>query len=372
MKIGIVAFPFDKGKSGQWNYIKEIIKNISKIDKNNKYYIFTHYKFDINNKNFKQILLKSKLINNPLINILWHQTFLYYYAKRYKLDLLHLLVGNRRLMFLKPCKIITSIMDLSQYNVKGKYNFLRMFYVKRVLPLLTKKIDSIICISDSTKKDVIKYWKLKNIPTRVIPIGLKYKKNLYFRKKISIQKKYHLVKDYIFYVSRLEHPGKNHMRLIKAYEKLRKEKNIKQKLVFAGSDWNGADKIYQAAKKSEFSKDIIFLGFVPDSDLPYLYKNASLFVFPSLYEGFGIPILEAMAYKTPVICSNTSSMPEVLGDCGLTFDPFNVDDINNKMKNILFDNNLKDKFIKRGFERVRLFNWKKIAKKTIALYNNIK
>jgi glycosyltransferase involved in cell wall biosynthesis len=368
MRIGIVAFPFDKGKSGLWNYIKSIIENISKLDDKNKYYIFTYYKFNIHKKNFKQILFKSNWVNNPTVNMLWHQTFLPYFVKKYKIDLLHLPAGNRRLVLFKNCKIITTVHDLSQFNVKEKYDVFRMLYVKRILPLLTKKINKIISVSKNTKKDVVKYWKIKEDKISVIPNGIDFFDKLDPKKDNVVLKKYNLKKNFIFYVSRLEHPGKNHIRLIRAYERLRDNINIESQLVFVGSDWSGSKKVYEAAKKSEFSKDIIFLGFVPDEDLPYLYKNSSLFIFPSLYEGFGIPILEAMYYKVPVICSNVSSMPEVLGNCGLSFNPYNVNDIADKMKKILFDSKLRHKFIKRGLERIKLFDWKKIAQRTIEVY----
>jgi len=369
MKIGIIAFPYEGGKSGLWNHIKNIVEKITEIDQENEYYIFTHYDFKIRRKNVEQLLFKSNLINHPIINILWHRVYLPYAVKKLKIDLLHLPAGNRRLIFSKPCKVIATIHD-----IVPKYGILRAFYTKTILPLAIKNLDKVICVSKSTEKDVIEKWNVDKSITEILPNGIDLDLYNVLNKEISrgfVSEKYNISGKFIFYVSRLEHPGKNQVGLIKAFSKLKEEYGIPYRLVFAGSNWNGAKYIYRAAKKSRFSEDIIFLGFVPPEDLPYFYNTCDLFVFPSLYEGFGIPILEAFAAGAPVVCSNTSSMPEVLGDCGLVFNPTDPDDIAKKIHMMLNDSALREQCIRKGRERAKLFDWKNIARKTITIYESV-
>jgi len=370
MRIGIVAFPYDDGKSGIWDYIKNIVSAVAAVKGTDEYYIFTAHDFGFNKKGITQVLFNS-WVNSPVINILWHQFYLPYAVKRFGIDVLHLPAGNRRLLLIKLCKIVATVHDLAQFHIKGKYGALRSLYVKKVLRLLIGNSDKVIAISESTRKDILKYWGVDDARVVVIPNGLK---RASFSKPVNsvmienILAKYKIQGRYILYVSRLEHPGKNHNTLIEAYEKIKRSVDLPHKLVLAGGAWDAADRIYERAEKSEFRSEIIFPGYVPEEDLACLYSGADLFVFPSLFEGFGIPLLEAMASGVPVVCSNTSSLPEVLGGCGLTFDPRDPDDIAKQMKTVLTSEELRGQYVKLGLERARQFDWCAIVAKTINIY----
>ena len=170
-----------------------------------------------------------------------------------------------------------------------------------------------------------------------------------------------LPRDFLLYIARLEHPGKNHVRLLEAFAELQGLAHRPYNLVLVGGRWNGAEVIEAKVKELGMEKQVIFPGFVPDETLPLLYAAADLLVFPSLYEGFGIPLLEAMASGTPVCASNISSIPEVVGDAGLLFDPMEPTAIAVAMHRLLEDQVLRDRFIARGLARAKNFTWDRSA-----------
>jgi len=171
---------------------------------------------------------------------------------------------------------------------------------------------------------------------------------------------------YLLYVSRIEHPGKNHLRLIRAYEELRSAARIGHRLVLAGGDWNGSEVVRRAAEQSQYRDDIVFPGFIPEERLPDLYRGADAMVFPSLYEGFGLPILEAMACGVPVACSNVSSMPEVAGSAAIQFDPSSSSEIARAMAMVLSESPLRSTLRELGLEQSRRFTWRKSASRTMS------
>jgi len=165
---------------------------------------------------------------------------------------------------------------------------------------------------------------------------------------------------YLLYVARLEHPGKNHVTLLEAYARLRSE-GVRHKLVLAGPRWNGAEAIDAAVARLGLAGHVVFTGFVAGEELPGLYAGASAFVFPSLYEGFGIPLLEAMASGTPACVANTSSLPEVAGDAALLFDPRDPCDIADAMHRLVTDDVLRARLRARGLQRCKEFTWERSA-----------
>jgi glycosyltransferase involved in cell wall biosynthesis len=164
----------------------------------------------------------------------------------------------------------------------------------------------------------------------------------------------------LLYVARLEHPGKNHVALLEAYARLRAE-GVRHKLVLAGPRWNGAEAIDAAVASLGLGEHVVFTGFVAGDDLPGLYAGASVFVFPSLYEGFGIPLLEAMACGTPACVANTSSLPEVAGDAALLFDPRDPRDIADAIHRLITDDVLRARLRARGLKRCGEFTWERSA-----------
>ena len=172
---------------------------------------------------------------------------------------------------------------------------------------------------------------------------------------------------YVLYTARLEHPGKNHVRLVEAYARLRREGRIEHRLVLAGGRWNGADAIDEAIRRTGMQAHVSLTGFVPNELLPDLYAAADLFVFPSLFEGFGIPLVEAMRCGIPVCAARVSSIPEVVGEAAILFDPHDCDDMARAIERGLADPELRSRLISRGLERAKGFTWENTAMSVLDL-----
>ncbi len=354
------ALAYDNGKSGIANYIENILKSLSKtvqveliVNADEKKY----FENISENITFRVVPLFFK---TPLLNIFWHMFILPFSIKKNRYDWLFLPAGNRRLMLFYPIKTLITMLDLSQFNVAKKYDAFRMFYIKYVIPFFLKRADLIFAISQNTANDMIKYYKMRAEEIIVNYIGTDTKE--FLEKKESPNP---IGMPYILYVARIEHPGKNHLNLIKAYEKLPTSLKASYRLAIVGSDWSGAEAVHEYANASADRERIVFSGFVESEALIDYYQHASVFVFPSFYEGFGIPVIEAMASGTPVIASNSSSLPEVGGDAALYFDPNSVEDILNVLAKVLSDTTLQESMRKRGYEQIKRFDMDRHAQKLI-------
>ncbi|MCP4177246.1 MAG: glycosyltransferase family 4 protein [bacterium] len=369
-RILMSAMGYDNGKSGISEYIRSTAVELAKNHKVDLIILKKELdKFPYRDSPNLNLLVYSDRYSKPLVNMLWHLFILPFFINYKKYDFIFLPAGNRRLFCRYPLTTYVTMHDLSQYHVKNKYDKFRMFYIKKIVPYFLKKADWIFSISESTKKDLLRYYKLDE--QKIIVNYNGFDSSVYDDKKsISKPEIEDLDKAYILYVARIEHPGKNHINLIKAYEKLSKVIKKKYDLVLAGSLWNGGEIVKKYAENSDDSENIKFLGFVKNADMPGLYSNASLYAFPSLYEGFGIPILEAMSCGIPVICSNTSSLPEVGGDAVYTFKPKDPDDIKDKIESVLNNDSLVKKMVTKGHRRVKNFSWEKHCNIIVEKYEN--
>jgi glycosyltransferase involved in cell wall biosynthesis len=236
-----------------------------------------------------------------------------------------------------------------------------------IMPLELKTSDAVIAVSENTKHDLIKHFNVDEGRIHVVYEGV----DSTFRScdTSEVKSKYGLDFPFILYVGTLE-PRKNIPRLLNAFKKL-VDSGISHRLVVAGrSGWKYAG-ILESVGKLGLTGRVVFTGYVPREDLPGLYSLADVFVFPSLYEGFGLPVLEAMACGTPVVCSNTSSLPEVAGDAALTVDPLDVEGLAESMERVLTDGGLADKLRKRGLKQAAGFTWEYAAGKTLKVYEGL-
>ncbi|MFA7170939.1 MAG: glycosyltransferase family 1 protein [Candidatus Paceibacterota bacterium] len=270
----------------------------------------------------------------------------------------------------KSCEKIVTFHDLSFEKYPEFYSSQKNFWHFSMNPRQqAERADNIIAVSASTKQDLVEIYKIAPEKIKVIYSGLsmKVKKEVLPQEKIYVQKKYNLPDNYILYLGTLE-PRKNIVSLLTAFDRLKKENTFKDsglKLVIAGAKGWLYNEIFTTAQKFSSRGDIVFTGFVEDKYKPALYRGAKLFVYPSFYEGFGFPPLEAMAKGTPVVTSGISSIPEAVENAAMTVNPTSPDELYRAMREVLTDPKLSSLLSARGYERAKIFDWNKCAKETL-------
>ena len=371
MRIGITTFGADGNRSGIGQYIINLLAGLAEVGPRESCEVLAHRSerdvFAGPGTPFA-VRTVSDRVRQPLLNVAWHQVALPAWCARRKYDVLFLPAANRRVPFKVPCPTVGTVHDFSALHVAGKYDAARTAYITRVLPRLVRGLTRVVTVSESSKHDIVRYAGVPEERVHVIHSAADARAFVPGDREASRRRMaaaHGIDGPYVLYVARIEHPGKNHVRLIEAFERAKSAASLPHKLVLAGSDWSGADEVHRAARASRVVRDIVFTGYVPGADLPDLYRGADLAVCPSLYEGFGMPVLEAMACGTAVACSNVSSLPEVAGDAAALFDPFDVDEMANTMRRILAAPAQRASLEARGLARNRLFSWRTSAARTL-------
>jgi glycosyltransferase involved in cell wall biosynthesis len=280
----------------------------------------------------------------------------------------------RRLPFIKGTKVVATVHDLATLHMDNKYDAARMFFNRQVVPSLIRRADHVITVSHFTAADIVNLIGYPAERISVIYSGINhqaYRPVLADECRIYLRSKYGLESPFIVFVSRVEHPAKNHLRLIQAFERLKARSPSELKLVLAGADWNGADVVKDYAARSPVARDVVFTGFAPITDIQHFYSACEVMVYPSLFEGFGFPIIEALACGAPVICSNTSSMKEIAGKGMPTFDPLDIDAIAGAMEEALRVGKTPE-LTARGMAYAESFKWEKTAKQVMDVYQSVK
>lgn len=353
-------------------YTLNLLKNLLAVDKKNKYVLFLNYFTapKINLKQFEKysnVEIKIFRFPNKLLN------FLFWYLRWPKIDKM---IGEVDVFFMpnmnfgafsQNTKLVLTVHDLSFEYYPETFSLKRRLWHSFInLQRLCQRADKIIAISDSTKNDLTVSYGINPQKIEVVISGIsedfeEITKN--DPKLIEVKEEYKLPYKFILYLGTME-PRKNITGLIKAYNQLRNLKNSeldKYKLVIAGARGWKYEKIFQEIAGSPYQDDIIITGFVCDNDKPYIYNLASLFVYPSFFEGFGFPPLEAIKCGVPVITSNISSLPEVVGNGGVMIDPDKPDELYKAMKEILLKKELRRELKEKGLSRSKKFNWRKSA-----------
>lgn len=378
MKILIDAIGISKQTDGIGRYSLALLQALSQIDNKNKYTILvqnslkqTHPVFTLRSKpNFSLIKMNipsvgpKKQIGFPLI----------LKSKHIHCDLLHSL--NSELPIFYNGKSVVTIHDLKYIKYPHflrDLSKLKSKYLKYVIRKSCQKATRVIADSESTKKDIINLFRIPEKKIKVIYLATDFRTFSFANKRSNkeILKQYSIKKPYFLYIG-VKRPHKNLEGLIESFVEF-KQKYDKwdTKLVIAGKKYSNYKDYLIKAKQLNIDNEIFFLGFVPDENLKALYSEAEIFLLVSFYEGFGMPILEAMECGTSVITSNISSMSEVAGDAALLIDPYNPQEIAEKMNNIVSNKDLRRKLIEKGFKRVKEFSWKKTARRTLGVYEEI-
>ncbi len=379
MTIGIDIRVLARGtRTGIEEYMLNLLSRLLSLDKDIKFKLFynafnkvelNHDWMNLPNVEIKKFNYPNRFVFDPL-------------AKFLRLPKIDKMLGGVDVFFAphfllspvsKDCRRIITFHDLSFEYFPEFFPWRKRFWHAFLNPRRrARQAEKIIAVSGSTKNDLVDLYGLPEQKIKVIHsgVGEEFKKIPMTSDHFSIIKgKYNLSENFILYFGTIE-PRKNLVGLIRAYEIFRQKLNEKNPfeapaLVIAGQKgWLFRD-IFEAVQKSPFSKDIKFSGFVEPADKVYLYNLASLFVYPSFFEGFGFPPLEAMACGVPVVCSQTSCFPEVVGEAALLVDPYNFGEIAWAMNEVFSDDDLSQDLVEKGLQHIKKFSWDKCARETL-------
>jgi len=363
MKIAVDLTSIPNQKTGMGRYAVGLISALGNFDKKNEYWLFVKkYQakdFSVEKDNF-HIVLCNNILNIRILRILWEQFVLPFMLYKNKIDILHSI--HYTTSFFAPCKQVVTFPDMTFFLFPEKHIFIKRLFFRAMILFSVKKAKKIIAISESTKKDIQKILNVSSEKIKVVYLDVDDVFSPLIRGKETeeIKKNYGIKNDFILYVGVLE-PRKNVVRLIKAYNGLVEEKKIKHQLVLVGKKGWDYDEIFNVINDLNLQSKIICTGYVSEKNLNYLYNAADIFIYPSLYEGFGIPLIEAFACGVPVISSNISSIPEVVGNAGILVDPYNVRTIKEAIYGLLKDKNLRSELRKRGLQRAKYFSKERLA-----------
>lgn len=364
MKIGIDCRMIEHPGIGR--YLKNLVESILKIDCKNQYYLFfadEKYSSVYSNSNVSPVILRFPIYS------LEEQIFVPFFL--HGLDVFHSTHYNAPIF--ARCKIISTVHDLIHLifpeYLSSKLGF---YYAKFMFKTCVNKSRKIISVSENTKKDMIRM--LGADAKKIDVIYEAVDKNIVRVEdeilKQKVREKYSINGSYVLYVGSLRY-HKNVVRLIESFCDIKKDKSIVQKLVLGGRLDKKAGEIKKILSREDVKQNVCYIGEVENIDLSTLYSMADIFVFPSLYEGFGLPPLEAMACGTCVCASNAGSIPEILKDAALYFDPYDKSDISRVIFRLIKDKELRASLVSKGYNVVKDFSWETAARETIKVYEQV-
>lgn len=375
MKIGINLLYLIPGKVGGTEiFARNIVRELSLQDKSNKYILYLNLEnkslFNKLPSNFK-ISLCPIYASNRFSRIIWEQIVLPIQCLFDRVDILHSLGYTAPLV--THCKKITTIYDLNYHFFPEDFNQLHLIVFRILMPLIARTSDVITVHSNKSKQELAAVYK---IPKKKIQVAYGGVSDI-FRKKYSLKeaadciKRYKIKKPFILSAA-TTHPHKNLKSLVLAYSDLIKKHHIKRNLVLIGFPGRGQNELNTIIRDNNLTKRVIFTGWVDPKDTPLFFKSCDLFVFPSLYEGFGLPLVEAMATGVPLVASNASCIPEIVGNGGAVVDCRNVRKLSDTMHRVIVDKKYSKMLAERGRLRSKRFNWKDLAVFNLKLYEKTK
>lgn len=379
VRIGFNARYLTHRTTGIERYLMNLIVHLQAIAPENEYILFCtdYYSSSMESPLQKGIIIDrsgSKLERGGIIGqlgkILWEQVTLPKRIKGMNLNVFHA-PSFIAPIFSKACPTVVTIHDLAFLRYPEAFTRRTLLYFKAFLRKSLVMADIVIAVSQATAQDLISLLGVTSAKIRVIHHGLDghFQRGMSSEESSRVYSKFGIHREFILNVSTLS-PRKNVEGLIKALKLLIDEGHDIDLVISGGEGWKHSQ-IYTLAHRLGLDDRIIFTGFITDDDLKCLYHAAKIFVYPSLYEGFGLPVLEAMACGTPVVTSNVSALPEVAGDAALLVDPSKPEEIARAIARLLEDEHLREKLIHKGHERVKLFSWEKTALKTLEVYRSI-
>ncbi|MFH1478222.1 MAG: glycosyltransferase family 1 protein [Candidatus Omnitrophota bacterium] len=368
IQIGIDAREFKKGNNtGIARYMGEFLKYSVKNKDGYEYILFCDQSTDvpIEGSGIKKVVIPG------YCTFVWDQIQLPRCLKKEKIDIF--LTPYFKAPLFAPCKVVVVINDLIPIKFSGYRtltSFFRRLYFKLLAYISIKRADRVVTISNYSKKDLIDTFHIKKDKIKVLalPVGEIFKK-LYSIPEDAL-KKYNIHKKFIFYFGNFK-PHKNVKTLLEAYKELPLETREEYSLVIGGKPDNYYKNIVRSINKLGLKDDVIFTGFLKDQGLVYLYNAASIFVFPSLYEGFGYPPLESMACGTPVVAFKRTSLPEVIKDTGVLLESSDFKDLSKEINNLLINSRTRDLLSVKCLERAKYFTIDKMSRELLGIFQEL-
>ncbi|MDQ3212185.1 MAG: glycosyltransferase family 4 protein [Acidobacteriota bacterium] len=354
---------------GIGTYVRNLLRHLSRIDQRTEYVLLCRAAdcagIEELGENFRAVPESA-----PAYSIR-EQLRIPMDLRREGIDLFH--APHYVLPPLTPCRSIVTIHDCIHLRFPQYLpNRLAYAYARSSLWVATHRSNRVLTVSEASKRDILRYFRVPESKINVIPnaIDERFGEVPSADEVLRVRERYQLNDPFVLYAGNIK-PHKNLERLIEAFHTLRRGGLDTVKLLIIGDEISKYAALRRAVHKYKLHKHVRFFGFVPDKTLAVLYRLASVFVFPSLYEGFGLPPLEAMASGTPVITSNVSSLPEVVGDAALLIDPYEADAIAQAMRRVLTDAALREDLRQRGLQRVKEFSWERSVRRVHAIYQEV-
>jgi glycosyltransferase involved in cell wall biosynthesis len=367
LRIAIDAHSVGTGLGGNESYATNLIEALAETDKENRYSLYVTRREAVErfSNRWPNFDVRATLPHTPLIRI---PLILSAELRRSPVDVLHVQFTSPPF---SPCPVVVSIHDLSFEHLPQTFKWRSRKQLRITVRRSAREASQVIALSEHTRKDIISTYCIPPEKVTVIPLAAA----AHFRpirndeELQRVRQTYGIEGEYILSVGAIQ-PRKNLSRLVAAYSRLRRatpEGNL-PKLVLAGKCAWLYEETLRTIKELQVSDSVILTGYVPESDLPVLYSGALCFVYPSYFEGFGLPPLEAMKCGVPVIVGNRTSLPEVVGDAAILVDPFDADAIAGAMDKLISDSNLRAELAARGLARAKLFDWRETARQTLTVY----
>jgi glycosyltransferase involved in cell wall biosynthesis len=368
MRIGIDATALPPQPVGAGNYIIQLIRSLAEIMSGHEMVIFSQpigpKLIDLSEKKMVEWVVVDERASGS--RLIWEQLYFPNLVRNSGIDLLHSLHYTRPIRL--PCKSVVTFHDMTFFLYPELHTWAKRLYFPRMMKYSAGKADELITVSDSTRDDLIRILQVdpKKVTTTQLGVNPGYRPIADEQEKKRAAEKYDLPEEFILYVGLIE-PRKNLPVLIDAYKQLR-SKGSDYELVLVGRYGWMYEAVLKQVRNLNLEHAVRFLGYVPQEDLPLVYNLASLFVYPTIYEGFGLPVLEAMACGVPVITSDVSSMPDIVGKAGLLTPVNDKQALFETMENALTDIDLRKDLINRGQQRAKEFSWSRTAWLTLQVY----
>lgn len=350
-------------KTGTENYATILLQNLLQIDKQNQYRV---YLSQSNQSDYlKQPNVETKILNYPR---LWTQFGLAKEAAAHQPDVLFIPAHTMPILHKPSLKCVVTIHDLGYEYLPQYHQFPHKLYLNRTTEFAARHATRLIAVSEFTKQDLIRKLRAPADRISVVYEGVDLDANRRPSDKAinAAKQKYKLTNPYILFVGTIQ-PRKNLVRLIEAFAQIADQFPQLGLALAGGKGWL-SDDIYAAPARLKIQDRIKFLGYIDESDKPALYSGAELTALVSLFEGFGLPMLESMACGTPTVAANASSLPEVVGDAAILVNPEDTDDIAQGLKKVLSEPKLQQQLINRGFTQAKKFSWETAAKQTLQVF----